>query len=397
VATNGAVNIYDSQSGDIIHIIRSNNITRSRFSIDGGKVLVTSRNSGDIWDITTNTFTHLRSIDYNGEQAVFSPDGTRIASICGKFVKIWKTNIGYNHHEASTHVHHTIDGISISPDEQLVILKSGNGVNILDATTGQTLFTCLVIKVQSIVFLLDSTFVAFFSLKQPHGTDMTICTVHTWNAHTRHHKSIVVDGDVLHIALSPDGSQFASLSPSHMQLWDLKSEGCLAHLEFRWRLQVQAQISFSTNAKSVSVLENNGDVRSWCISPNHSSDLTENSIENNDGTNWLISHPLESSPYIYYPNCTTDLIENCEGTKLPMVFVPTTEERLIQDASAPCQSYHHDMDDEWILDQDGRRVLWIPPDERPRKIWGGFKRGKKVHIQTESGKVCFSSSLYTSV
>jgi WD40 repeat protein len=46
--TNGTMNIYDSKSGDIIHVIRSNDMTHSCFSIDRGKVLVASKNSGDI-------------------------------------------------------------------------------------------------------------------------------------------------------------------------------------------------------------------------------------------------------------------------------------------------------------------------------------------------------------
>ena len=113
----GTVNIYDSQSGDIIHVIRSSDMTHSRFAINGSKVLVASRNSGDMWDITTNTLTRVRSIDYNGEQAMFSPDGTRVASIYGKFLKIWTTNAGYNHHKTSIHVRDTIDDVYISPDE----------------------------------------------------------------------------------------------------------------------------------------------------------------------------------------------------------------------------------------------------------------------------------------
>ena len=69
-----------------------------------------------------------------------------------------------------------------------------------------------------------------------------------------------------------------------------------------------------------------------------------------------------------------------------MIFVSTTEEQSNQDASTPCQSYRYEMDSEWILDQDGRHILWMPPDERPREIWC-FKCKKKVLIQTEGGKV----------
>ena len=360
VSTNGTVNIYDSQSGDIIHIIRSNNISHSRFSIDGSKVLLASEHSGDIWDITTKTLTRVRSIDYNGHHVMFSPDGTRVASIYGKFLKIWKTDAGYNHHEVSTHVHKTISDVYISP--QLVALKSENAAEILDVTTGQSLFTYPVPNVLSIAFSLNSAFVAFL---KPHGR------VYTWDAHTRLDNYFAVDDDVFHIALSPKGCQLASLSSSHMKLWDFKrdkswsSEICLAHFEFDCPSWAEAQISFGIDGTSVSLSRNSGRTQNWHLSPNHNTDLTIDSIENSDGTK---SRPI--------------------SVKLPMVFVPTTEERPNQDVPAPCQSYRCDTDYEWILDQDGRRVLWIPPDERPRRIWSSFKHETKVMvIQTESGKV----------
>ena len=64
---------------------------------------------------------------------MFSPDRTHITLIYGKLLKIWKTNPGYNHYEASSHVY---NNVYISPDEQLVALRSTKEINILDATTG---------------------------------------------------------------------------------------------------------------------------------------------------------------------------------------------------------------------------------------------------------------------
>jgi len=408
---NGTVNIYDSQSGDIIHVIRSNDIIHSCFSTDGGKVLIASGSSGDIWDITTSTLTRVQSISHNGEQATFSPDGTRVASIYGKFMKIWKTNAGYNHHESSTHVPDTIDDVYISPDRQLVTLTSKMGVDILDATITRSLFMHPVTNVQSIVFSLDSELVAFlepprtvspgtvYGIHRPRplsrdspnyirrlgspesrayvtGRESTV-TVHIWNTHTHLHQSIAIDDDVFRVALSPDGSQLASLSSYHMKLWDLKSNKCLAHLEFDETLRLQAQISFSINATNVFVLETSYGTRSWSISPNYNIDLARGSIKNSDGTSsWLF--------FFSYFRGINDRIED----KLPMIFVSTTVKRSNQDTSVPCQSYRRDTDGEWILDQDGRRVLWIPPDERPRKIWVS-KREKKVLVQTESRKVYY--------
>jgi hypothetical protein len=260
-------------------------------------------------------------------------------------------------------VHNTIHNTYISPDEQLATLKSEKGAEILYVTTGQSLFTFPVYTFLSIGVLLNLAFIAFLM----HNSKVQI-----WNTYTHHHKSIIIDKNVFYIALSPNGSQLASLSPSHMKLWDRKSEGCLAHLEFDKPLQVQVQISFSTNTTSLSILKNGVGMQSWCISPNHNIDLTRDSIKNSDGTmSRLIS--------VHHSRA-----RNSDVNKLPIIFVPTTEEWSNWDASVPCQSYHCNTGGKWILDQDGRCVLWIPPDERPRKFWSGFK---KVLIQTESGKV----------
>jgi WD40 repeat protein len=212
------------------------------------------------------------------------------------------------------------------------MLKSNKGAEILHATTGQSLFTCPVSNVQSIVFSLNSAFVAFLL---PRGT------VQIWNAaYTGRHKSIAVDDDVFHIALSPDGSQLASLSPFHMKLWDLESEGCLAHLKFDRLLQAEARISFATNATGVSVfkLTNTGGAQSWRISPNP--------IKNSDGTkSWFTSHLLtyfvSQMWRPIYPNHTGNPVNNRYDTTLPMVFckfVPTTEKWSNQDVPALYQS-----------------------------------------------------------
>ena len=368
---NGTVNIYDSQSGDIIHSIRSsNNMTHSCFANDGGKVLVASKNLGDIWDMIPKTLTHVRSINYIGDHATFSPDGTRIASIDGKFMKIWKTDTKYNDHEASTHVHDTIHDVYTSPDGQVVVLKSNKGAEILDATTGHSLFMYLVADFLSIGFSRDLAFVTFLL---PHGT------VKIWNTHTGHHRSIAIDNNVFHIALSPNGSQLASLSSFHMKLWDLESEGCLAHLKFDGPLQVEVRISFGFDGMSVSLMKNSGGPQSWRISPNHNIDDTKSWF-----TSHLLTYFVTQMWQPIYHNYTKNPINNHHDTMLPMVFVPTMEELSNQDVPMLCQSYH--CDDEWILDEDERRILWIPPDERPRKFWC-FKPGKKVIVRTESGKV----------
>jgi len=151
-----------------------------------------------------------------------------------------------------------------------------------------------------------------------------------------------VDNDVLEIALSPDDSRLVSLSPRNVNLWDLETKECLAYLEFYTEFGGKARVSFASRGASVSV-EDNGRSRWWRISP--------------------ASHINQSR------------------NKHRMVFVPIADKESNQDA--PQQSYYCDKDGEWMLDHRGRRVLWIPPDERPQEI---KKHGRVAIIRTESGK-----------
>jgi hypothetical protein len=308
-------------------------------------------------------------LGYNGDHVTFSPDGTCVTSIYGKFLKIWKTNTGYEHQKPPTQFgNEAIGDVYISPDECLVVFKTKERrAQILDATTGLSLFTFAETNIISIEISPNSIFVACL-FQERYGSYGVpgIRKLVRWNANTRRlDRDIVVDDDTFRIALSSNGSRFASLSPRRMILWDLESEVCLAILEFVHPLLEEQQVSFAIKGTSVS-LENAYGIKSWCISPSRNLNGTSYSIEN--GTKcWLVA-------------------PSYRNTKLPMIFLPITEERSYQSSSAPSQSYSCNRDCEWIMDQDGRRILWIPPDERPQKSWNN-SNGRKVVVETESGKV----------
>jgi len=157
-STEGTVKVYDSQSHDIIQTISVNDrSTHSRFSIGGDKILLATKNSGYIWDLTKKTL--VRSINYNGDYAMFSPDGTFIASIYGKFLKIWKTTAKYNRNKPSSHIDNAApEDIFVSPDEGPVVSESWSGAQMLDAANGLSLFAKTDVK--SIVFSSNSAFSA---------------------------------------------------------------------------------------------------------------------------------------------------------------------------------------------------------------------------------------------
>jgi hypothetical protein len=76
---------------------------------------------------------------------------------------------------------------------------------------------------------------------------------------------------------------------------------------------------------------------------------------------------------------TTD-DNNNNRSSLPMEFVPSHNTRQ----PAPPHLYHYRQGSEWILDEDMRRVLWVPLDLRDK--CNDF-HGKKVTFGSQSGKV----------
>jgi len=179
-----------------------------------------------------------------------------------------------------------------------------------------------------------------------------------------------VDNDVFYIALSPNGSQLVSLSPRHIKLYNLESKACLAHSNFSDVLGSlgNVQASFTSNGMGISVKNSDG-TKHWRISHIHNIQTTKAFIKNNDGTKSWLHHQTN--------------IHNSVSS-LPMVFLPSKKKCSHQAASVQSQSYHCSKDGEWILDQHERRVLWIPPDERPRRSWC-FER--TVIIKTKGEKV----------
>ena len=377
-SSNGTVNIRNSRYNDITPVIQSNGVTHSRFSIDGNKVLVAGRDSGDIWDSTGNT--HLGHINYNGGCATFSPDGSSIISIYGKFLKVWATNEGQEYREVSTLL--CCKGkanVYLSPDEGLVVVVSGNTVRILDATTGQLLFTHT--SIVSVGYSPTSSLMCLLcaapgSDSTPDSGSKPLPRLKILSAHTGHvEKALQVNKNVSLIALSPCGNRLVLLSPTDMQLLDLADETCLAYLKFDsqarqgWEV---TQVSFALDGVTVYATGTLSNVvpqtRTWRISQRT---LLLKAIHQLTNTVKMESSSVVPSP----PN-------------LPMVFgqASISEKQSHQDSHPLNEStdYHFDEEGEWILDRNQRHVLWIPPDERPRESW---IHGRKVIVQTESGKI----------
>jgi hypothetical protein len=145
------------------------------------------------------------------------------------------------------------------------------------------------------------------------------------------------------IAVSSDGSRFISLWDKYLALWDLENYKCLARTEY-----TSSYLSYNPSSLRVAfTLDGNGvftddgvNTHRWCISP--------------------------ASP------------GHNQSALLPMTFTPMPQELSHQEWSPQNPSYRYEWNDEWMMDHDGRHILWVPPDKRG--VDSVVVRGKKTAV-----------------
>jgi WD40 repeat protein len=347
----GEVSIYDSHSGNLLHTIPTNDrIVSVQFSARGDKMMYAYQNSASIWDLGKNKC--VSTIKHDGYNAKFSPDGMYVASHLGKFVKVWGIENGRSSPIAVDQHSGPVVQVSIASDGRLVKSESNEDVKIWDATSGKCLFTSDSTR-YSTRFSLDFALAASVpDLLHDPPLKWSILNVRTGR--------LIKKMDYLCtrlVALSSDGTRMASFSHVGIELWSLVTGKRLAQLELdhQWK----SDIAFNVDGSSILITAGDGSTKSWRITPTPPPDQRSSSSKT--------------------------------SASLPMVLVPMHPG---QDASAPliCQSYDYNIGDEWIVGQDGARVLWVPPDRRGCSI----VHGKKVAIGTRGGRVYmvdFSSAL----
>jgi WD40 repeat protein len=286
---------------------------------------------------------------YQGLTTAISSDGTRIASTSGGAVKIWQTDGPSPNHGMANH-HDHVYSVAFSEDGQLVASGSAdNTAKLWDPTTGRCLHTFShPDSITSVIFSQDSTLLASGSLDQK---------IRIWD--TRTHNLILTfetpepDIHYVHISLvfSPNGNRLVSLrhpfnwgdgSPKRVDLWEIATGKCFASME----VDEFDKVAFGGDGTSV-ILENSSETESerWSISPNQS---------------------------------TTD-DDKDDHLSLPMKFVPLHDAQQ----SIPTRFYHYRRGRGWIVDEQERQVLWVPPDMENT----GDSCGNRVVLGSPSGRV----------
>jgi len=275
---------------------------------------------------------------YQGVKTAISSDGTRIASNTG-FISatIWQTDGPSPNHDTTGH-HYYVNSVAISGDGQLVASGSTDcTAKLWDPTTGRCLHTfshpadC----VNLVIFSPDSMLLA----------SATFTHIRIWNTRTYNLISIIKAANIVpQFAFSPNGNRLVSLTRDlELELWEVATGKCLASLDVGRYFN---EVVFSVDGTSV-ILETPSSVVRYGISPTHSS---SSSNHGKDG-----------------------------HSSLPLKFVPLRNTQPSVSSNFHCYRQRS----EWILDEQDRRVLWVPPDLRGKCD----SCGKKVVLGSPSGRV----------
>jgi WD domain, G-beta repeat len=288
----------------------------------------------------------VSTINYRGFCATFSPDGTRVASGGNGFVKIWNTDNGDS--DSETVSNHVANAITFAPDGRVIASRSWYDVKIWDTTSGECLFTIDSYRLlQSVVFSPDLAF-AFVA----GWYDTSYAEAQVWNIHSRSLVRVVrLNFELVsrNVALSPCSGRLDSQSFSHIILWDLGSgKQTPGPLHFEFPFSLDSRIAFATDGHGVFIHSGSDIIQHWRISLARSQDHQNNSFSN--------SNQLPS---------------------LPLVFIPT-QAALSQPLPRQFCRY---KGDEWILDEDERRILWLPPD-RTGSVSASKCHGRKIAVGT---------------
>jgi WD40 repeat protein len=338
----GIIKIHDVESGRVLQSRSTHmRICSVQFSTSGDKLLYTNWSSASIWDSAKNT--DVSTISCDGRHAAFSPDGTYVASVDGTFVKIWKPTNGYSNTKAVKHHAYKVTAVQFAPDERVVVSRSDDNDKIWDTTSGECLFTFT--GINFIVFSPNSRFVACGAQGSQSWTLWTV-----WNVHTRRLvRKMKCEAEL--VALSPDGTRMASVSYSGINLWSLATGKSLSVLQL-WNRKI-SKILFDVDGFSILATDHDGCTMSWRI------------------------------PTAPLPNRLQ--FNHRKSASLPIFLTPTQTEWTLRNESAPSRCWHYKQGDEWIVDDNEMRVLWVPPGRRDSR--SSDVRGNKIAVGTYSGRV----------
>jgi DNA-binding beta-propeller fold protein YncE len=269
-----AVRVWDPVSGQELRTLYGANggLVQAVFSPDGRRLAAAGAERVlRVWDVETGKVVvvcsgHSSSIS----NLAFSPDGRRLASVSRKNVqtgevKIWNADTGQallTIDDPTEQLRTVITGVAFSPDGQhLATTNQGKTVKLWDAATGRLLhaFRGHDAVVMRVAYSPRGRLIASAS---DDGTariwDATTGKeVFTLRGHTR---------EVIAVAFNPDGTRLATASNDYtVRIWDVDSG--LEILTLRGHTRNVYAVAFSADGQRIASAGHDETVRIWDATP----------------------------------------------------------------------------------------------------------------------------------
>nr|WP_228044430.1 helix-turn-helix domain-containing protein [Streptomyces ferrugineus] len=248
----------------------------------------------EVRDVATGRLRHSRALGAI-DTAVFSPDGTRLATVGTEgSVRIWHLPTGALR-TAHTGRGRPVRAAAFAPDGRTLAVvhvdADGEQVTLLDAATGRTRRT-----------IKPSTRSPLSLAFSPDGHTLATASgsnglVKTWAVRTGQlQESFSAGGEVASLAFSSDGRTLAASSARGVQLWDL----AISRLRITLRTRSPAALAFSPDGRTLAV--STGDsVGLWNVDLPDPARAMRNICEAIDTT----LTPLERSRYLHDQSAET--------------------------------------------------------------------------------------------
>lgn len=344
----GNVHIFDVRAEEKLVVIEATGggVRAVDFSPDGNQLAYTPGSSIYVWNIREALTTSNFECQDRIFSAVFSPDGTKIAtgSIDG-LVNMWKVD-----HRASAEKRaDVVQGVKFSPDGTMIATGSDlEDVQLWDAATVELLHT-----------FEDSPYPTSTLAFSPDGV-LLACgyvngAVWIWNV-SDHSLFCTTDGHddyVNAVGFSRDNKHVVTASyDGKVILWNLLVNDGIA----RMKLATVAELPYRTLNFDRLIFTEDGTIftlqNDYDLVARFTIELTYVPVYQD------ANEPIPSRKQLIF-----DLDEELASTDPPPLFSPTQE---------------------WILDREGRRVFWLPSDRRGPSI---DHFGQRLVLGTRNGNL----------
>lgn len=409
-----AVTIWDVARGTSIRTIQTGKdyISSIAFSPDEKRLALGYIGIAKTWDLTRDVPENMPDSDIKCWSVGFSSDRSRVVSgLDDGRVMIWDAVMGECIATLEAHGCE-VESVAFSPDSRLVASNGVDwgGMKVWNAVTGECMaeIEAATSSLQKMAFSPDSRLLAY-NATHPY-------TLKVWDAATGECTAIREhDSGAYSITFSPDSRLLASASSNGtIRISNIETRECIATLKGR-QDDVVESLAFSPDSRLLIAGSRDKTARIWdtetseCIvtledhdhwvilvvfSPDGScvATATREVVKIWDVATRELQQIMKSHAFIYsvaFSPGGSYLITN--GGAMPLSALPkrglTTD---LEPHDGGIEGGYVGIDGEWVT-HNGRKLLWVPHDYRPRLSENAAFTVQSITVCTPSGRVWTST------